>query len=503
MSDSLWAGESVREEGVLGGRVGDAVEKDELLFFLRSVDALFPVPLSDKVDLEEYADKLLDRACLVAERADGKLAGLAAGYVEHLTGDFAYVAVVGVRPEHQRKGIAKSLVSRFVELCRARGLKGVHLYTDASNAPAIRMYEKLGFGIVHPKGDPRAEDVHFAMRLDGPCKRLDGREGEERAVLVTAIGSFSAPAVIRALTREGFRVVGCDIYPSSWVAPSRDVSAFFQAPLAKDARSYIDFVCRVCSQEAIEYVVPLTDVEVDVLDEYRGEVESLGARVCISPHDAIAVCRDKMEMGRFAGGLGLPIETIPTEPLDPRRVPGSFPVVCKPVNGRSSEGLRFIETAEQWRAFAEEGSWQGYIVQPRLEGDVVTVDVVRDSLSGDCFGMPRIELLRTPNGAGTSVRVFSDRTLSDACCELAGRLGIEGCVNFEFLKDGEGRYWLLECNPRFSGGVAFSEVAGYGFVSSHMKCFSGGGIEPPGTFEDVYIARQYTERVMPSGAERR
>lgn len=503
MSETLNAAGSGRGEGVLSGRVGDAVEKDELLSFLRSVEALFPVPLSEKVDLEEYADKLLDRACLVVERADGEIAGLAAGYVEHLTGDFAYVAVVGVRPEHQRKGIARSLVSRFVELCRAKGLKGVHLYTDASNAPAIRMYEKLGFGVVHPKGDPRADDVHFVMRLDGRRRRPGGCGEKERTVLVTAIGSFSAPAVIRALARDGFRVVGCDIYPSSWVAPSLDVSAFFQAPPAKDARPYIDFVCGVCSREAIDYVVPLTDIEVDALDEYRGEVESLGARVCISPHGAIAVCRDKMEMGRFAGGLGLPIETIPTEPLDPRRIPESFPVVCKPVNGRSSEGLRFVGTAEQWRAFVGEGARQGYIVQPRLEGDVVTVDVVRDALSGDCFGMPRIELLRTLNGAGTSVRVFSDRALSDACCELAERLGIEGCVNFEFLKDGEGRYWLLECNPRFSGGVAFSEVAGYGFVSSHMRCFSGGGIEPPVAFEDVYIARQYAERVMPAGIERR
>ena len=36
----------------------------------------------------------------------------------------------------------------------------------------------------------------------------------QKTILVTAIGSFSAGAVISACKRDGYRVVGCDVYPA-------------------------------------------------------------------------------------------------------------------------------------------------------------------------------------------------------------------------------------------------------------------------------------------------
>ena len=38
-----------------------------------------------------------------------------------------------------------------------------------------------------------------------------------RTILVTAIGSFSAAVVVRKYKEEGFRVIGCDIYPAEWI----------------------------------------------------------------------------------------------------------------------------------------------------------------------------------------------------------------------------------------------------------------------------------------------
>ena len=43
----------------------------------------------------------------------------------------------------------------------------------------------------------------------------------QRTALVTAIGSFSADAVIRTLRQEGWRIIGTDIYEADWVAASR------------------------------------------------------------------------------------------------------------------------------------------------------------------------------------------------------------------------------------------------------------------------------------------
>lgn len=138
--------------------------KNDLVAYLRAVDALFPVPLSQKIVIEEYADKLLQRATLVCSSEHNKLMGLAAGYTENLPeSNMAYLALVGVRPEGQRKGLGSCLVNQFISIARQSGAKGLHLYTHPSNDKAIAMYLKLGFSQIHIPGDPRKDDVHFQL----------------------------------------------------------------------------------------------------------------------------------------------------------------------------------------------------------------------------------------------------------------------------------------------------------------------------------------------------
>ena len=85
---------------------------------------------------------------------------------------------------------------------------------------------------------------------------------------------------------------------------------------------------------------------------------------------------------------------------------------------------------------------------------------------------------------------------------IAKALNIRGCVNFEFVEEiepaeqnGPGKWRFLECNPRFSGGLAFSAVAGYDMVRNHLNCFKGIGLEPEGEIREQYVARRYTEFV--------
>ena len=107
---------------------------------------------------------------------------------------------------------------------------------------------------------------------------------------------------------------------------------------------------------------------------------------------------------------------------------------------------------------------------------------------------PRVENLRTLNGAGTSVKVFADEKIQTVAKEIADILNIRGCVNFEFIWSKDGLYFL-ECNPRFSGGVAFSCIAGYDYISNHLKCFCQLPPDEAVQIEEKYIARKYTEYV--------
>lgn len=313
-------------------------------------------------------------------------------------------------------------------------------------------------------------------------------------ILVTAIGSFSSSEVISKLKGAGYRVIGCDIYDRKWLANSNEVDNFYQAPYANKKDDYIKFVLQVCEKEKVKYVIPLTDIEVDVLNSYRREFEARGLIVCISSFETINICRDKLETYHFLRNRGVNC-LIRTELLkDVDENVFAFPLVIKPYNGRSSEGLHFVESREKFMSLKNTDFTNDMIVQEKVEGSVVTVDVCRNPLTGTIVCIPRLELLRTHNGAGTSVQILNDERIIELSREIATVLNVCGTVNFEFLKSGN-KYYFLECNPRYSGGVAFSGVAGYDFVNNAMKCFMGKEIDPQIKMQQKYIVKKYIEVV--------
>ena len=53
---------------------------------------------------------------------------------------------VAVHPDHRRKGIGEKLIVALMNELKARECVSLALEVRASNAPAIALYEKLGFG---------------------------------------------------------------------------------------------------------------------------------------------------------------------------------------------------------------------------------------------------------------------------------------------------------------------------------------------------------------------
>ncbi|OON87968.1 hypothetical protein BXO88_01985 [Oribacterium sp. C9] len=335
---------------------------------------------------------------------------------------------------------------------------------------------------------------------------------KKRTALVTAIGSFAADAVIRSLREMGYRVVGSDIYDKNWVANSLDVDVFYQAPLASDEEAFISFIKDLCEKEQVERILPIIDLEVDALNRHRDEIEKNGVRICMSDKEVIEILRDKLRMTELVKRvldssddeeLKAAVRTIPSEKasdVDFEEI--EFPVIIKPVDGRSSNGLYRIYQEDQLGfAFSSimdptklnDTALEKYIVQPMIKGNVITVDILRDG-EGRCRAVPREELIRTPNGAGLSIRVMEERLLQEACCKIAEAAGIKGCVNFEFIHgEGSGVYYFVECNPRFSGGIAFTELAGVPMIKNHMNIFDGMPMEDMPLQKCGFMTRKYQE----------
>lgn len=309
-------------------------------------------------------------------------------------------------------------------------------------------------------------------------------------ILITAIGSMSAECAIKRLKAEGHFVVGCDIYPGEWHYETKLCDEFVRAPFATREEEYVQFLLNICQKYELQYIIPLTDLEIDVINRQRQKFESAQIILCMQASDVLEVARDKFKLSMaFAEDEKVP--SVKTYLLTKIPDDFKFPCIAKPYNGRSSEGLLRNASREQVMAIENKDV---YIVQEQLSGNVFTVDYCRNATSGLDCAIPRQELLRTKNGAGLTVQTISDESLVKLVSYIGNKLNINGCVNMEFILN-DGKYYLIDINPRFSAGVAFSVVSGYDMIINHMNCFLNKAIDSQISIRESIIIKRYDEVV--------
>lgn len=307
-------------------------------------------------------------------------------------------------------------------------------------------------------------------------------------ILITAIGSMSAACAIQQLKSQGYYVVGCDIYPGQWHYETTLCDEFVQAPYATKENEYINFLIDTCKQYDLHHIIPLTDLEIDVINRQRNKFDDATITLCMQQEDVLAIARDKYQLYKeFEKDVNVP--SVKTCILSELTADFKFPCIAKPFNGRSSEGL--LRNASRKQVMAIENK-DIYIIQEQLEGSVFTVDYCRSAATETDCAVPRQELLRTANGAGLTIQTISDPNLIKLVSYIGNHLNINGCVNMEFILN-DGKYYLIDINPRFSAGVAFSLVAGYDMVNNHILCFNRHEIAPQIPIKEQLIIKRYEE----------
>lgn len=317
-----------------------------------------------------------------------------------------------------------------------------------------------------------------------------------KSVLVTSTGSVAADIVIKSLKRMKYRVVGCNLYPREWVVESCEVDCFYQIPPVSESSDYLEAIKRICVQEKITMILPMIDYEVDLFSKNRNWFVEKNIILCISPDYALDIIRNKKLLQDFVRDNCQSVSFIPTERIvDIDELKWSFPIVCKPYNGRSSQGLKIIYNNEEWKRFLTEFDVLNYIVEPFIDGQIVVVEIIRQDVPHKVIAITRKELIRTPHGCGITVCVYQDELLEKASKELADKLGVIGEVNFEYILGKDGKYYFIECNPRFSAGCEFACMEGYDCVENHLKCFLEIEIEDYYFKHDMIISRKYEEYI--------
>ena len=118
--------------------------------------------------------------------------------------------------------------------------------------------------------------------------------------------------------------------------------------------------------------------------------------VCMSDRETIHLCRNKRRAAQLLDAQKI-CRTIPgkrlSELLETLENSGqeglaglSYPLVIKPEDGRSSQGLRRIFDFREMELAVSQLREQAehYLVQPMISGGITTVDVVRSPETGRC-----------------------------------------------------------------------------------------------------------------------
>lgn len=309
-------------------------------------------------------------------------------------------------------------------------------------------------------------------------------------VLVTAIGTMTATAIVTELKKVNeFYVIGTDINPASQIVTSGEVDEFYIFPSSvENEEDYIKYVLEFCKEKQIEYYFAVIDEEVANLSEHRKNFEKLGIKLCIPNDSLIEVCHNKDVFSKWIKEY-IPSIGIETFENCEMLTDMDYPVFVKPIQGRASIGCEKISDKSQLMELFRNGNNSDFIIQKYIEGEIITVDLIRNKLTGQSMQIQRKELLRNSNGCGIAVEIIKDEELQDICVSLMERLDLNGVVNAEFFKTNLG-YKIIEINPRFSAGTSFSCMAGCNTVLNALRIAQ----KQECIFKEVNVNQRFAKR---------
>ncbi len=284
------------------------------------------------------------------------------------------------------------------------------------------------------------------------------------AVLVTSI-SKKMPllkAVRSAVHLIGMDVVihGCD--SQAFCIGQYGVDEFWQCPLLTELTP--EAVIAYCHQHHITAIIPTRDDDLEFYARHHAVLAQEGIQVMVSSLETILTCLDKKLFTEFLEKRNFPV--IPT--FLSLGACQSETYVVKKRRGAGAHGIGLQLSLKQAEEYAQH--LQQPIFQPYVKGKEWSVDLYR-SFAGQVKGC--VARLRNfiVNGESQVTTTVHFPALEQLCQEMADALDIQGHAVFQVLEDVQGRFHVIECNPRFGGASTASLAVGLqSFLWFFVEC---------------------------------
>ncbi len=118
---------------------------NDINLHLSACDQSFVPPLSSRINIEEYAQKIHDKAITFEAWQGNTLIGLIAAYFSSNGQKIAFITNVSVYSNYMGAGIASKLLDMTIHYASLHHYTTINLEVNCNNTPAIHFYKKNRF----------------------------------------------------------------------------------------------------------------------------------------------------------------------------------------------------------------------------------------------------------------------------------------------------------------------------------------------------------------------
>jgi carbamoyl-phosphate synthase large subunit len=314
------------------------------------------------------------------------------------------------------------------------------------------------------------------------------------AVLLTGVGKRYD--IVSAFAQHAVTIA---VDPSP-LAPAQYAADLRFAPPRIDDPDYVPFLLDLCQKHNVGAVVPLTDLDLEVLGAAR---PGLPAFV---PDAAIA--RDTFD--KYAAHELLLCHDLPSPPtVLPPDEPDSYPVMVKPRQGSGARSIHPAADRDEMEFFIRYVK-EPVMVQRLMQGPEFSIDLLSD-LDGRCLNAIPRTMIESRGGESIKGTVIHDEELIDLGRRVVEALGVRGPCTVQAFRDAEIGLGITDVNTRFGGAFPapmYAALPGRTYPELIVKMARGETVEPHvgefnhgHTFSRWYWQIELDDQLEPTGRD--
>ncbi len=311
---------------------------------------------------------------------------------------------------------------------------------------------------------------------------------------VTALNATDNPApgvgVIRSLRAEPSfrgRVVGLTYDSLDPGIYARDlVDDVFLVPYpSQGVEALLQRLAYIRARVGLDVVVPTVDSELDAYIAIQDDLAALGIGVLLPSREQLAL-RAKSNLARLGADSAIPVPDtrVVSDVSELYRIHESipYPFYVKGVYYGARQARSIDEAVAAFHATVAQWGLP-VIVQRGVSGVEYDVVAVGDGRGNTVGSVPMKKTFLTDKGKGWAGVAVKDPGLLEMTDRFMAATHWRGPCEVEVCRDDDGRYHLLEVNPRFPAWVYLSAGAGMNLPWAAVRMAAGERVEPMTTFK--------------------